>query len=120
MRAGELVALYGPSGSGKLTLLMLVAALLAPDSGAVLLDGREVSALSEAQAAHYRLHDVGLISQQAELLPGARVIENAALKLRRPMPAARRRACARCLSASVSASVCATAASSSRSASASG
>ncbi len=79
--AGELVALYGPSGSGKSTLLMLVAALLRPDSGMVLLEGREISALSEQQAAHYRLHELGLISQQAELLPGARVIENAALKL---------------------------------------
>jgi putative ABC transport system ATP-binding protein len=79
--AGEIVALYGPSGSGKSTLLLLIAALLRPDSGAVLLDGREVSALSEADAARYRLHDVGLISQSAGLLAGARVNEQAALKL---------------------------------------
>ncbi|HMH47775.1 MAG TPA: ABC transporter ATP-binding protein, partial [Solirubrobacteraceae bacterium] len=78
---GELLALYGPSGSGKSTLLMLVAALLRPDSGAVLLDGREISALSEEEAARYRLYELGFISQTAELLPGARVIENAALKL---------------------------------------
>jgi len=78
---GELVALYGPSGSGKSTLLMLVAALLRPDSGQVLLDGRELSALSEEDAASYRLHDLGFISQTADLLAGARVIENAALKL---------------------------------------
>ena len=79
--AGELVALYGPSGSGKSTLLMLVAALLRPDSGEVLLGGREISALSEEQAARYRLRELGLVSQHAELLAGARVIENAALKL---------------------------------------
>jgi putative ABC transport system ATP-binding protein len=78
---GELIALYGPSGSGKSTLLMLVATLLRPDSGAVFLDGREVSALSEQDAARYRLHEVGLIPQHAELLAGAQVIENAALKL---------------------------------------
>jgi putative ABC transport system ATP-binding protein len=78
---GELVALYGPSGSGKSTLLMLVAALLRPDAGAVLLDGREVSAYSEDQAAAYRLHELGLVAQNAELLAGAQVIENAALKL---------------------------------------
>ncbi len=78
---GELLALYGPSGSGKTTLLTLVAALLRPDSGQVLLDGREISTLSEAEAARYRLHDLGFISQTAELLAGARVIENAALKL---------------------------------------
>ncbi|HYB22822.1 MAG TPA: ATP-binding cassette domain-containing protein, partial [Solirubrobacteraceae bacterium] len=48
---GELVALYGPSGSGKTTLLMLVAALLRPDSGAVLIDGRDLATLGERQAA---------------------------------------------------------------------
>jgi putative ABC transport system ATP-binding protein len=81
IETGEMVALYGPSGSGKSTLLTLVAALLRPDSGTVLLDGREISALSEEEAASYRLHDLGFISQTAELLAGARVIENAALKL---------------------------------------
>jgi putative ABC transport system ATP-binding protein len=79
--AGELVALYGPSGSGKSTLLLLVAALLEPDSGSVLVDGREISALNEEQAARYRLRELGFVSQHADLLPGARVIENAALKL---------------------------------------
>jgi putative ABC transport system ATP-binding protein len=78
---GELLALYGPSGSGKSTLLMLVAALLRPDGGAVFLDGREISALSEEEAARYRLHDLGLISQTPDLLAGAHVSENAALKL---------------------------------------
>jgi putative ABC transport system ATP-binding protein len=81
IETGELLALYGPSGSGKSTLLMLVAALLRPDSGAVLFESREISSLSEEQAARYRLYELGFISQTAELLPGARVIENAALKL---------------------------------------
>jgi putative ABC transport system ATP-binding protein len=81
LEEGELLALYGPSGSGKSTLLMLIAALLRPDSGAVVLDGEEISAYSEEQAARYRLHDVGLVPQNPELLPGSRVIENAALKL---------------------------------------
>jgi putative ABC transport system ATP-binding protein len=78
---GELVALYGPSGSGKTTLLMLIAALLRPDSGAVLVDGREVSSLSEDEGARYRLHELGYLDQSLDLLPGARAIENAALKL---------------------------------------
>jgi putative ABC transport system ATP-binding protein len=78
---GELVALYGPSGSGKSTLLLLIAALLRPDSGSVVLDGHDISAFSDEQAAHYRLHELGIVSQTADLLPGARVIENAALKL---------------------------------------
>ncbi len=79
--AGELVALYGPSGSGKTTLLMLVAALLAPDSGAVFVDGREISALSEEERARYRLHELGYVEQAFDLLPGGTVVENAAMKL---------------------------------------
>ncbi len=79
--AGELVALYGPSGSGKTTLLMLVAALLRPDSGAVLVDGREISALSDDAGARYRLRELGIVGQPSDLLPGARAIENASLKL---------------------------------------
>ncbi len=78
---GELVALYGPSGSGKTTLLMMIAALLAPDSGSVLVDGREVSALSEDDGARYRLRELGYVDQSLDLLPGARAIENAAMKL---------------------------------------
>ncbi len=53
--AGEMVALYGPSGSGKTTLLLMVAALLAPTSGKVLVNGRDVSSLSEREASHFRL-----------------------------------------------------------------
>jgi putative ABC transport system ATP-binding protein len=78
---GEMVALCGPSGSGKSTLLMLVAGLLAPDSGSIRFDGREIVGCSEREAARYRLRELGLVAQQADLLPGARVIEQAALKL---------------------------------------
>jgi putative ABC transport system ATP-binding protein len=79
--AGELVALYGPSGSGKTTLLSIIAALLAPDSGSVVVDGREVTSLSNDEAARYRLRELGYVDQTLELLAGGNVIENAALKL---------------------------------------
>ncbi len=79
--AGELVALYGPSGSGKTTLLMLIAALLRPDAGAVLMDGRDVSELSDADAARYRLHELGFVRQSLNLVPGVSALDNAALKL---------------------------------------
>jgi putative ABC transport system ATP-binding protein len=78
---GELVALYGPSGSGKTTLLMLIAALLRPDAGAVLMDGRDVCELSDADAARYRLHDLGFVRQSLNLVPGVSALDNAALKL---------------------------------------
>jgi putative ABC transport system ATP-binding protein len=79
--AGELVALYGPSGSGKTTLLMLIAALLRPDSGAVIVDGREISALSDDDRARYRLHELGYVDQAFDLLAGGTVVQNAAMKL---------------------------------------
>jgi putative ABC transport system ATP-binding protein len=79
--AGELLALYGPSGSGKSTLLMLVAALLTPDEGAVIVDGRDISALGDSERAHYRLNDLGFVDQTSDLLPGGNVVQNAAMKL---------------------------------------
>jgi putative ABC transport system ATP-binding protein len=79
--AGELVALYGPSGSGKTTLVKLIAALLEPDSGAVIVDGREISALSEHDASSYRLYELGYVAQAFDLRGGGNVSENAAAKL---------------------------------------
>ncbi|MFZ1154508.1 MAG: ABC transporter ATP-binding protein [Solirubrobacteraceae bacterium] len=78
---GELVALYGPSGSGKTTLLMLIAGLLTPDSGSVMVNGREVSGLSARERAHYRRSELGFIRQSLDLIPGVRADDNAALKL---------------------------------------
>jgi putative ABC transport system ATP-binding protein len=78
---GELLALYGPSGSGKTTLLMLIAALLVPDAGTVMLDGRDVGSFSARDAARYRLLDLGFVRQSLNLISGADVIDNAALKL---------------------------------------
>lgn len=78
---GELVALFGPSGSGKSTLLMMAAAVLRPDSGAVLVGGRDVTALSERDAADYRMHELGFVRQSVELLGGASALDNAAIKL---------------------------------------
>ncbi len=79
--AGELVALYGPSGSGKTTLLTLIAALISPDSGAVLVEDRDISALTDAERSRYRLHDLGFVDQTTDLLPGGNVVQNAAMKL---------------------------------------
>jgi putative ABC transport system ATP-binding protein len=78
---GEFVALYGPSGSGKTTLLMLIAALLRPDTGSIVLDDCDVSKLSDREAAHYRLHELGFVRQALNLIPGANALDNAALKL---------------------------------------
>jgi putative ABC transport system ATP-binding protein len=79
--AGEMVALYGPSGSGKTTVLMIAAALLEPDSGSVLVQGREISALSVREGAWYRRMELGFVRQSLDLVPGVGVLDNAALKL---------------------------------------
>ncbi len=79
--AGEMVALYGPSGSGKTTLLLMVATLLKPTTGTVLIGGRDVSSLSEREASHFRLSELGFIRQNFDLLPGVSAIDNAVLKL---------------------------------------
>jgi putative ABC transport system ATP-binding protein len=78
---GEVVALYGPSGSGKSTLLQIAAAVLRPDSGDVVVDGKSIVSLSEDEAAEYRMRRLGFIRQSLDLLPGASVLDNAALKL---------------------------------------
>ncbi|HMJ01476.1 MAG TPA: ATP-binding cassette domain-containing protein, partial [Conexibacter sp.] len=49
--SGDLVALYGPSGSGKTTLLLMAASLLAPDSGTLLLGGRDITQATPREAA---------------------------------------------------------------------
>jgi putative ABC transport system ATP-binding protein len=78
---GETVVLYGPSGSGKTTLLLMVAMLLAPTSGRVVIAGRDVASLSEREASHFRLSELGFIRQSFDLLPGVSALDNATLKL---------------------------------------
>jgi putative ABC transport system ATP-binding protein len=82
---GEMVVLYGPSGSGKTTLLLMVATLLQPTSGQVLIGDRDVSSLSEREASHFRLSELGFIRQNFDLLPGVTAIDNAVLKLLKSM-----------------------------------
>lgn len=79
--AGEFVVLYGPSGSGKTTLLELIAGLRDPDGGSVLVDGRDVGAMSRREGDDYRLHQLGIVGQPQNLIPGAQAIRNASLKL---------------------------------------
>ena len=76
---GEQVALRGESGSGKTTFLHLIAGILAADSGRVLLDGAEMTALSEARRDRLRAEKLGYIFQTFNLLQGYTVLENVVL-----------------------------------------
>lgn len=76
--AGESVALTGESGSGKSTLLHLSGGLDRADSGSIVVDGRDITALDEAGRAHYRREVVGLVFQQFNLIPSLDVADNIA------------------------------------------
>ncbi|MFI7243276.1 ABC transporter ATP-binding protein [Streptomyces qinglanensis] len=80
--AGEVVAVMGPSGSGKSTLLHCLAGIVPPDAGRVTYQGREMSALSDAERSALRRGDFGFIFQFGQLVPELTCLENAALPLR--------------------------------------
>lgn len=76
---GELVAIVGPSGSGKSTLMHIMGLLDNPTSGEVILSGRNVSGLSEKEAALLRNRYIGFIFQQFNLLSRTSALENVLL-----------------------------------------
>jgi putative ABC transport system ATP-binding protein len=80
--SAEFVALLGASGSGKSSLLNLIAGLDHPTSGAVFVGGDDLSQFSRDQLAKHRLHTVGMVFQSFNLIPSMTVLENVELPLR--------------------------------------
>ncbi|MDH3288594.1 MAG: ABC transporter ATP-binding protein [Betaproteobacteria bacterium] len=78
---GEYVAIRGESGAGKSTLLNLVAGLDRPDSGSIMLDGTEVTALDDTARTLMRRRQIGFVFQAFHLLPHLTVAQNVALPL---------------------------------------
>ncbi|WP_175408946.1 ABC transporter ATP-binding protein [Streptomyces sp. TRM64462] len=72
---GELVAVVGPSGSGKSSLLAVAATLVTPDRGRVVVDGVDTGCLDRAGKAALRRERVGIVFQQPNLLPSLTVVE---------------------------------------------
>jgi ABC-type lipoprotein export system ATPase subunit len=82
VRAGEFVALLGSSGSGKSSVLNLIAGLDRPTSGSVVVQGRDLARLSREELAGYRLHTVGMVFQSFNLIASMTLAENVELPMR--------------------------------------
>ncbi|MBD0670309.1 ABC transporter ATP-binding protein [Kitasatospora sp. NPDC091335] len=72
---GSLTAVVGPSGSGKSSLLAVAATLITPDSGRVVVDGTDTTGLSRAELTALRRTRIGVVFQQANLLPSLTAVE---------------------------------------------
>lgn len=77
----QMVAIVGPSGSGKSTLLGLMAGLDRPTAGSIMLDGAEVTTMSENTLARFRRAKIGYIFQSFHLIPTLTALENVAVPL---------------------------------------
>lgn len=78
---GEMAAIMGPSGAGKTTLLNCLSAIDTPDSGDILISGKQVDFSSQSARTQLRRHDLGIVFQFFNLVPTLTVRENVALPL---------------------------------------
>ncbi|HEV2583728.1 MAG TPA: ABC transporter ATP-binding protein [Ktedonobacteraceae bacterium] len=79
--SGEFVSIVGPSGSGKSTLLGIIAGLDNPTSGQVLIDGVDISSMSEGKLAEVRNNKIGMVFQAFNLIPTLTAQENVEVPL---------------------------------------
>ena len=78
---GEMISLMGPSGSGKTTLLNMIGSIDSPDSGSIIVNGRDITKLTDAEANRYRREEIGFIFQFYNLIPTLTALENVELAL---------------------------------------
>lgn len=81
VQKGDFVAIVGKSGSGKSTLLNLIGGLDRPDSGQVIIDGKNVFRMKDEQLAVFRRQKIGFIFQNYNLIPSLNVWENVVLPI---------------------------------------
>jgi putative ABC transport system ATP-binding protein len=81
IRSGEFVSIVGPSGSGKSTLLGIIAGLDNPTTGQVLIDGIDITRMSEGKLAEVRNNKIGMVFQAFNLIPTLTAQENVEVPL---------------------------------------
>lgn len=79
---GEILGIIGPSGSGKSTLLGLLGGLDTPTTGRVVIDGIDISNMSEQRLTHIRNERIGFVFQLFHLIPTLTAVQNVALPIR--------------------------------------
>lgn len=79
LEKGNFIVVLGPSGAGKSTLLNMLGGLDSPTSGTILVNGKDISTLSNDELAEYRASTVGFVFQSYNLIPTLTVYENVAL-----------------------------------------
>ena len=87
---GEFCVIVGPSGAGKTTVLNMLGGMDSATSGTIMLDGREISGLSEHELTLYRRYDIGFVFQFYNLIHGLTALENVELAsqiCKNPLPA---------------------------------
>ncbi len=82
IKSGEKVALIGPSGYGKTTLLNLLSGILEPIRGTIHLNGTEVTKLADSQRRNFRITNIGFVFQNFELIEYLNVLDNIILSYR--------------------------------------
>ena len=78
---GKSAGIVGPSGSGKSTLLMVIGGLERPDTGTVVLNGRDLGNMNEDELASFRGRNIGIVFQSFHLIPNMTALENVAVPL---------------------------------------
>lgn len=79
IKSGEIIALLGKSGSGKTTILSMLAGLDRPDQGSIIVDDQDLTKLSEEALCEYRAKKLGIVFQQFHLIPHLTAFENVLL-----------------------------------------